>query len=183
MSGLECVSCSATLRSKRQRYCSNACRQKAYRARNDVTATVNEDYGRCIEPLRLYTPALQVVSEWEPFDLVRGPTVALLPATLREIRCRAGLSQLQLSMLTGVSRVTICALECDRQHPTMATVYKLADALAVCPSELVGTEPEVRPRRTRSRLPVRQHVTVTVPVPAQSPSATAAWWDDAGYLY
>jgi len=59
---------------------------------------------------------------------------------LLEIRRQRALSQRELSKLAGVSRVTIVRLEAGGEDPFPTTVRKLATALNVDPSELMGTD-------------------------------------------
>lgn len=57
---------------------------------------------------------------------------------LAEIRKSRGLSQQRLSALSGVHRVTIARFETGKISPTLATVKKLAAALGVKISDIVG---------------------------------------------
>lgn len=66
-------------------------------------------------------------------------------AALRRVRLRAGLSQEQLALESGVQRNFISLIELGRNQPTIGTIVKLARALELKPSELVA-EAE-RPRR------------------------------------
>ena len=59
---------------------------------------------------------------------------------LLEVRRQRALSQRELSKLAGVSRVTIVRLEAGGEDPFPTTVRKLATALNVDPSELMGTD-------------------------------------------
>lgn len=51
------------------------------------------------------------------------------PATLRELRLAAGLSQSQLAELTETSQPRIARLEAGREEPGLSTLRKLARAL------------------------------------------------------
>ena len=56
---------------------------------------------------------------------------------LAEIRKSKGLSQDQLSKLSGVGRVTIARIETGKISPNLQTLEKLAAALGVCVCELI----------------------------------------------
>lgn len=57
---------------------------------------------------------------------------------LAEIRKAQGLSQEQLSELSGVARVTIARIETGRTSPNMETMKRLADVLNVPLDVLAG---------------------------------------------
>lgn len=57
---------------------------------------------------------------------------------LRTIRIAAGLTQYDLADLTGITQVTISALENARQSPTRRTILQLAEGLGMAPTKLVG---------------------------------------------
>ena len=57
---------------------------------------------------------------------------------LAEIRKSKGLSQDQLSKLSGVGRVTIARIETGKISPNLQTLEKLAAALGVCVCELIA---------------------------------------------
>jgi len=59
---------------------------------------------------------------------------------LKSIRVRRALSQRGLSEASGVSRMTIARLEAGGEAPFPSTVRKLAQALNVDPTELMGME-------------------------------------------
>ncbi len=59
---------------------------------------------------------------------------------LKSVRLRRALSQRELSALSGVSRMTIARLEAGGEDPFPTTVRKLAQALNVDPSALMGAE-------------------------------------------
>jgi transcriptional regulator with XRE-family HTH domain len=61
--------------------------------------------------------------------------------TLRHIREQAGLSQPELSELSGVAQGTISDIELDKRKPRGRTLRKLAQALGVEVADLIG-EPE-----------------------------------------
>ena len=65
------------------------------------------------------------------------PPIALGRA-LREFRLAAGLSQEQLALTSGVQRNFISLIETGQNQPTITTIFKLAGALGVKPSELVA---------------------------------------------
>jgi transcriptional regulator with XRE-family HTH domain len=57
---------------------------------------------------------------------------------LREHRNRRGLTQIELSKISGVGRATIADLEAGKRGAYRTTVTKLAKALKVKPHELGG---------------------------------------------
>lgn len=57
---------------------------------------------------------------------------------LREIRERRGLTQMELSQLAGVSQSVISSIENECVSPTVRVLQKLAKALGVSVSELLG---------------------------------------------
>mgnify|MGYP001414967436 CR=1 FL=1 len=65
------------------------------------------------------------------------PHVALGRA-LRKLRLAAGLSQEQLGLVSGVQRNFISLIETGQNQPTITTIFKLARALDVRPSQLVA---------------------------------------------
>ena len=56
---------------------------------------------------------------------------------LRERRLAAGLSQEKLALEAGVDRAFVSLLERGGRQPTLSTLWRLAEALGVAPSELV----------------------------------------------
>lgn len=62
---------------------------------------------------------------------------------IKELRQAAGLSQLRLAEITGVTRQTINAIENNKYDPTLALAFALGDALGVSVDALFD------PRRTR----------------------------------
>ena len=58
--------------------------------------------------------------------------------TMRMHRERAGLSQYELSDLSGVTQKTIWALEHDKNNGSVTTVELLSDALGLSIDEYVG---------------------------------------------
>jgi transcriptional regulator with XRE-family HTH domain len=57
---------------------------------------------------------------------------------LRVFRLSAGLSQEQLGLESGVQRNFISLIETGHSQPTISTIFKLAAALNIRPSELVS---------------------------------------------
>jgi transcriptional regulator with XRE-family HTH domain len=56
---------------------------------------------------------------------------------LRRLRKDKGLSQEALGLNAGLQRNFVSLIELGRNQPTLATVFKLADALEVKPSFLI----------------------------------------------
>lgn len=57
---------------------------------------------------------------------------------LRERRLAAGLSQEKLALDAGVDRTFVSLLERGGRQPTLATLWRLSEALSVSPSELIA---------------------------------------------
>ena len=56
---------------------------------------------------------------------------------IRELRLDAGLTQEQLGLEAGLRRTFVSLLELGQQQPSLTTLFKLAPALGVQPSEIV----------------------------------------------
>ncbi len=57
---------------------------------------------------------------------------------LRQLRLAAGMSQEQLGLESGVQRNFISLIETGQNQPTVTTVFRLARALNVRPSDLIA---------------------------------------------
>ena len=57
---------------------------------------------------------------------------------LKALRIRRALTQEELAQRAGLSKNTVNRLEVDKAEPRMSSLRKLAKALDVDPSELVG---------------------------------------------
>lgn len=64
-------------------------------------------------------------------------------ARVREQRRRGGMSQDQLADAAALSRTSVVNIENGRQGVSIATLYRLADALACPPGELLPPADEV----------------------------------------
>ena len=64
---------------------------------------------------------------------------AALGQALRSVRLAAGLSQEKLALASGVQRNFISLIETGQNQPTIGTIFKLAAALKVKPSQLLAT--------------------------------------------
>jgi len=73
---------------------------------------------------------------------------------LRRARKRAGLSQEDLGLESGVARNFISLIELGRNQPALETLFRLSDALDTLPSRLLAeVEAELRHvRRSRRRV-------------------------------
>ena len=71
---------------------------------------------------------------------VPSATVTAVPAlaNLKELRVRAALSQRDLAKLAGVAHTTVVRLEGGDPNVLPSTLRKLAKALHVKPTELIG---------------------------------------------
>jgi len=77
----------------------------------------------------------------------RGPRVDVDVVSLREIRLRRGFTQLDLAYHAGITPQTVSRLENGWQAPNLETCHRLAAALAVPLSDIVGSVMEFRPPR------------------------------------
>ena len=66
------------------------------------------------------------------------PVVVYIGEKLREFRTRRLLTQDELAQKAGVSQSTIANIERDNAEPQFRTLRKLANALDVDPTELLG---------------------------------------------
>lgn len=67
-----------------------------------------------------------------------GATIQSLPATLRRLRERRGVTLAALSALTGASVSTLSRLESGQRRPTVELVLRIALALGISPGALIG---------------------------------------------
>ncbi len=81
---------------------------------------------------------------------VSGPEKAFGQA-LREVRTARGISQEKLALEWGFDRSYISLLERGIQSPTLRTIFRLAEALDVTPSKLVGMTEALLGKVRRSR--------------------------------
>lgn len=65
-----------------------------------------------------------------------GPEKAF-GSVLREVRQRAGLSQMDVDVQFGIDRTYLSAIERGIQSPTLRMIVRLGRALKVRPSELI----------------------------------------------
>jgi transcriptional regulator with XRE-family HTH domain len=66
------------------------------------------------------------------------PAVVYIGDRLREVRARRLLTQEELAEKSGVSPSTVANIERDHRAPHFRTIRKLAKALDVDPTELIG---------------------------------------------
>ena len=65
-------------------------------------------------------------------------TVVKIGDNLKEVRTRRLLTQVQLAEKSGVNQVTIARIERNQVDPRFSTMRRLAKALDVDPTELLG---------------------------------------------
>ncbi len=53
--------------------------------------------------------------------------------SLKKIRENKGISERQLSKITGISQGYISEIESGKKSPTIRMLYKIANALGICP--------------------------------------------------
>lgn len=61
----------------------------------------------------------------------------LVGQVLQEYRGRSGLSQEVLSGLAGLDRTHYSKIERGQRMPTIETLFKIAQAIGVCPSDII----------------------------------------------
>ena len=66
------------------------------------------------------------------------PAVVYIGDRLREVRTRRLLTQEELAQKSGISPSTVANIERDHREPHFRTIRKLAEALGVDPTELLG---------------------------------------------
>jgi len=66
------------------------------------------------------------------------PSVIYIGAKLKEVRTRRLLTQIELAEKAGVNTSTIIHTERNQTEPHFRTIRKLAEALNVDPTELLG---------------------------------------------
>ena len=66
------------------------------------------------------------------------PTVVYIGEKLKEVRTRRLLTQEELAERAGISAATVVNAERNNQEPHFRTIRKLAKALDVDPTELLG---------------------------------------------
>jgi transcriptional regulator with XRE-family HTH domain len=72
--------------------------------------------------------------------LIRVPIPARLSARIAEIRHRAGLTQYELSQLTGIGPRSIGAYETGRTEPRIINLLRIMKACGVTPIEFFDRE-------------------------------------------
>lgn len=80
-----------------------------------------------------------------------GPRVAIDRNRLRELRKEQRLTQYDLSVKAGLSRLTVHNVESGKTQPYLSTALLLAEALGVDPVVLLGDPIIYAPRRERTR--------------------------------
>jgi transcriptional regulator with XRE-family HTH domain len=71
-------------------------------------------------------------------EVATMPVVVYVGEKLKQIRTRRLLTQEELAEKAGVSAATVVNVERNNQEPHFRTIRKLAKALAVDPTELLG---------------------------------------------
>jgi transcriptional regulator with XRE-family HTH domain len=63
---------------------------------------------------------------------------------IKEEREKAGLSQMDLSFMAGLSQNLVNYIECGRRTPNLYTILKIAKALGIAPASLFDSADEER---------------------------------------
>lgn len=66
---------------------------------------------------------------------------------LRNLRLKAGLTQEQLGLDADIRRTYISLIELGQNQPTIATLFKLSNALKISPSKLIKLVEEETQKR------------------------------------
>ncbi len=67
--------------------------------------------------------------------------------TLRELRHRAGLTQVEVARRVGIPATVLSAYECGRRQPSVETAGRLIDAMGFDVTFRARLDPEVQGRR------------------------------------
>jgi transcriptional regulator with XRE-family HTH domain len=78
------------------------------------------------------------VENQQPLEEAKMPVVVYIGEKLREVRTRRLLTQDELADKAGVSQSTIANIERDNAEPRFRTIRKLAKALEIDPTVLLG---------------------------------------------
>jgi transcriptional regulator with XRE-family HTH domain len=78
------------------------------------------------------------VESQQLLEEAKMPVVVYIGEKLREVRTRRLLTQDELADKAGVSQSTIANIERDNAEPQFRTIRKLAKALDIDPTELLG---------------------------------------------
>jgi transcriptional regulator with XRE-family HTH domain len=78
------------------------------------------------------------VEDEQPLEEAKMAVVVYIGEKLREVRTRRLLTQDELADKAGVSQSTIANIERDNAEPQFRTIRKLAKALDIEPTELLG---------------------------------------------
>jgi transcriptional regulator with XRE-family HTH domain len=78
------------------------------------------------------------VENQQSLEEAKMPVVVYIGEKLREVRTRRLLTQDELAQKAGVSQSTIADIERDNAEPQFRTIRKLAKALDIDPTELLG---------------------------------------------
>lgn len=88
---------------------------------------------------------------------VEMPEKELIPGlagNLRAAREKAGLSQVEAGERSGVHHTAIAGYEIERRVPTLATLYRLAEAYGVKIADLLPKDlPKETPRKGKGKKP------------------------------
>lgn len=69
---------------------------------------------------------------------------------IRQVRAESGLSQEDAALNGGIDRAYLGHIERATKTPTLTTIWKIADALGVPPSELLRRAEKIAAGRSRS---------------------------------
>jgi transcriptional regulator with XRE-family HTH domain len=78
------------------------------------------------------------VENQQPLEEAKMPVVVYIGEKLKEVRTRRLLTQDELADKAGVSQSTIANIERDNAEPQFRTIRKLAKALEIDPTVLLG---------------------------------------------
>lgn len=70
---------------------------------------------------------------------------------LKNLREMKGMSQLDLSLASGISQTAISQMESGKKNPSLATFLKLCDALEISPESVLGRALDNNENRKRDK--------------------------------
>lgn len=78
-------------------------------------------------------------------------SVASIIEKLKAIREGKGLSQLELSLVSGISQTAISQMETGKKSPTLTTFLRLCDALEISPESVLERSLDDDEKRKRDK--------------------------------
>lgn len=99
--------------------------------------------------LSLIACSFFLTNDWGMKDVEKS--VASIIERLKAIREGKGLSQLELSLVSGISQTAISQMETGKKSPTLATFLRLCDALEISPESVLERSLDDDEKRKRDK--------------------------------